>query len=476
MPRGPSVRRAGRRARWTAAGRSRRSRARPRPAPAPRGRAAGRAGRAAGRPRTPTRRGAIAAAAGSNASGEGCHRAIGRQNISCASAGWSSAQPTETSIASVEHRVEVGARYGHEVRDRSPEVGPPPAEQLVAEVGAAREVAVERRRPHPHPTRHLAEGESGCAVLTDGVERGHDDPLGRASPTVGHLPHARSILLIPLGVKVSGPISGRRPGDAWGRMPPCTTPPVAPYPAPHGKTARRLEWAFLPPHLRAWIERRCGSPVVSAITQNSGFTPGLRLRAGVRGRLAPLRQGRLGQGAAGVRRLLPRGGAQARRPAGDRARAAPAVAPRRRLGGARHGVRRRPCAAPAVAPARARRAARRPGGGRRRAHPTARRSRPRQRGGRLRAAPRRLAGHPRLPDRPRPRPPRRGRGPGPPLRRGRRRRHPRAHRHPLRQRAHRRRRPGAGSATGTGRCAAPRGSTRSPPSSARAARASTSTR
>ena len=50
--------------------------------------------------------------------------------------------------------------------------------------------------------------------------------------------------------------------------------PMPPYPPPHGKTARRLEWAFLPPHLRAWIERRCGSPVVSAITQNSGFTPG----------------------------------------------------------------------------------------------------------------------------------------------------------------------------------------------------------
>ncbi|MCW2737427.1 phosphotransferase [Nocardioides sp.] len=50
--------------------------------------------------------------------------------------------------------------------------------------------------------------------------------------------------------------------------------PVAPYPAPHDKTARRLEWAFLPPHLRAWIERRCGSPVVSAISQTSGFTPG----------------------------------------------------------------------------------------------------------------------------------------------------------------------------------------------------------
>ncbi len=55
-------------------------------------------------------------------------------------------------------------------------------------------------------------------------------------------------------------------------MPP--TRPVVPYPAPHGKTARRLEWTFLPPHLRAWIERRCGSPVVSAISQNSGFTPG----------------------------------------------------------------------------------------------------------------------------------------------------------------------------------------------------------
>jgi hypothetical protein len=50
--------------------------------------------------------------------------------------------------------------------------------------------------------------------------------------------------------------------------------PVAPYPVPHDRTARRLEWAFLPPHLRAWIERRCGSPVVSAISQTSGFTPG----------------------------------------------------------------------------------------------------------------------------------------------------------------------------------------------------------
>jgi hypothetical protein len=52
------------------------------------------------------------------------------------------------------------------------------------------------------------------------------------------------------------------------------TAPVAPYPVPHGATARRLEWAFLPPGLRAWIERRCGSPVVEAISQTTGFTPG----------------------------------------------------------------------------------------------------------------------------------------------------------------------------------------------------------
>ena len=50
--------------------------------------------------------------------------------------------------------------------------------------------------------------------------------------------------------------------------------PVPPYPAPPAPPARRLEWAFLPPHLRSWIERKCGSPVVSAISQTSGFTPG----------------------------------------------------------------------------------------------------------------------------------------------------------------------------------------------------------
>jgi len=43
---------------------------------------------------------------------------------------------------------------------------------------------------------------------------------------------------------------------------------------PHGRTARRLEWPHLPPHVRALVEERCGSPVVSARSQGAGFTPG----------------------------------------------------------------------------------------------------------------------------------------------------------------------------------------------------------
>jgi hypothetical protein len=43
---------------------------------------------------------------------------------------------------------------------------------------------------------------------------------------------------------------------------------------PHGRTARRLEWPHLPPTVRAGIEERCGSPVVSAVSQGGGFTPG----------------------------------------------------------------------------------------------------------------------------------------------------------------------------------------------------------
>ena len=49
---------------------------------------------------------------------------------------------------------------------------------------------------------------------------------------------------------------------------------ITPLPFPHGRTARRLEWAHLPPGVRASIEQRCGSTVVSAQSQGGGFTPG----------------------------------------------------------------------------------------------------------------------------------------------------------------------------------------------------------
>ncbi|RYE75792.1 MAG: hypothetical protein EOO74_09480, partial [Myxococcales bacterium] len=45
-------------------------------------------------------------------------------------------------------------------------------------------------------------------------------------------------------------------------------------PVPHGRTARRLTWEFLPPGLRQQIEQRLGSPVASHASQDAGFTPG----------------------------------------------------------------------------------------------------------------------------------------------------------------------------------------------------------
>ena len=44
-------------------------------------------------------------------------------------------------------------------------------------------------------------------------------------------------------------------------------------PLPHGRTARRLRWAHLPPELRTRIEHRLGGPVVEAASQDAGFTP-----------------------------------------------------------------------------------------------------------------------------------------------------------------------------------------------------------
>src|SRR3954452_6256758 len=49
---------------------------------------------------------------------------------------------------------------------------------------------------------------------------------------------------------------------------------MLPSPVPHGRTARRLEWAHLPPTVRAAVEERCGAPVATATSQSSGFTPG----------------------------------------------------------------------------------------------------------------------------------------------------------------------------------------------------------
>jgi len=54
-----------------------------------------------------------------------------------------------------------------------------------------------------------------------------------------------------------------------------TTPPAGlERPVAPGGTARRLEWQFLPPHIRAVVEEHCGSPVVEAKSQLRGFTPG----------------------------------------------------------------------------------------------------------------------------------------------------------------------------------------------------------
>jgi hypothetical protein len=43
---------------------------------------------------------------------------------------------------------------------------------------------------------------------------------------------------------------------------------------PHGRTAQRLTWPFLPRELRGLVEDRLGSPVRHAESRTSGFTPG----------------------------------------------------------------------------------------------------------------------------------------------------------------------------------------------------------
>ena len=131
---------------------------------------------------------------------------------------------------------------------------------------------------------------------------------------------------------------------------------VTPSAIPVGKTARRLQWAHLPPTVRALVEDHCGSAVVDAESQDAGFTPGF---ASV---LTCVDGSRHFVKAASVKAqrmfaaLLPRGGPQARGAARRRRRRRGcAGARRRRLGRARVRVRRRAAAAPAVAAGRARR-------------------------------------------------------------------------------------------------------------------------
>ncbi len=49
---------------------------------------------------------------------------------------------------------------------------------------------------------------------------------------------------------------------------------MTPSSIPHGRTARRLQWSHLPPAVRSLVTEQCGSPVVDAASQDSGFTPG----------------------------------------------------------------------------------------------------------------------------------------------------------------------------------------------------------
>ena len=53
-----------------------------------------------------------------------------------------------------------------------------------------------------------------------------------------------------------------------------TTTPSYSALVPVGRTARRVEWAHLPPRVRQEVEDRIGGPVESASSRTSGFTPG----------------------------------------------------------------------------------------------------------------------------------------------------------------------------------------------------------
>lgn len=54
--------------------------------------------------------------------------------------------------------------------------------------------------------------------------------------------------------------------------------PRIPSPLPHGATAVRPQWADLPQDVRALVEKHLGAPVVTSVSQGSGFTAGFASR------------------------------------------------------------------------------------------------------------------------------------------------------------------------------------------------------
>ena len=118
---------------------------------------------------------------------------------------------------------------------------------------------------HPVGERRLA-----VVDVRDDAEVADDRRVGLTRRGRGVRGHRR------LSVKRNGdvPVSHRTVrGPASARM--CAVSAVRlPTTIPHGRTARRLEWPHLPPHVRAVVEQRCGSPVATAQSQGAGFTPG----------------------------------------------------------------------------------------------------------------------------------------------------------------------------------------------------------
>lgn len=57
---------------------------------------------------------------------------------------------------------------------------------------------------------------------------------------------------------------------------------LTPLTVPHAATAQRPAWSELPPAVRDWVQDEVGAPVVWAISERSGYTPGFaaRLRLG----------------------------------------------------------------------------------------------------------------------------------------------------------------------------------------------------